>query len=79
MESGPMRPVAVPVTQSNFPRVTPVIQRERDSERRRILSEELLAERSALNDAVERQAPDVVIRRYRANVSALERELDNTR
>lgn len=75
-----VRPVSTaPATRANFPRVTPATQRQRDSERRRILTEELEAEQAAMNDAIATQAATEVIHRHRANVAALERELGNTR
>jgi hypothetical protein len=59
-----------------FPKVNAARQRERDTERRFIIEDELRTEQSALNQALASKAADRIIRRYQANVSALQREVE---
>jgi hypothetical protein len=64
---------------ADFPRVTRSMQQERDSDRRRILQDELDAEKLALNAALGKGAAEDIVHQHRANVAALERELGRTR
>jgi hypothetical protein len=67
------RPVA---NDASFPTISAGTQRERDSERLTIIEEELRAEQTALDEAVAKDAAADVIRRYEANIAALQREVD---
>ena len=69
----------VPATYNGFPRVSAEIQRERDSERRRILKEELVWEQTKLDQAIENKSASDVVQRYKGNIEALHREISNTR
>lgn len=73
---GESRVISVP---SGFPRVTPAMQTSRDSERRRILDDELQSEQAALTAALQGNAASDIVQRHRSNIAALERELHNTR
>ena len=76
--SSPKRPAkshsndATPV---QFPRVTAQQQKDRDADRRQILSDELRAETAALKKALERKASAEVLNRHRSNLTSLEREI----
>jgi hypothetical protein len=60
-----------------FPRVSAQLQRERDTERRKILKQELSWEQAELDQALENKAAAEVVRRHKANIEALTREIDN--
>lgn len=62
-------------TFTEFPRVSAETQRERDSERRRLLKQELSTEQAALDQAIERKAASDILQRHRANIEALNREI----
>jgi len=68
----------IPTTYKGFPRVSPEVQKERDSERRRILKQELAWEQAKLDDAIENKAASDVVQRYKGNIEALHREISNT-
>jgi hypothetical protein len=59
-----------------FPKINAAKQRERDTEARLIIEDELRAEQSALNEAVANKLADHIIRRYQANIISLQREID---
>lgn len=63
---------------ADFPRVTTAQQRDRDNDRRQILIDELKAEQEAFDQASARNASDDEIHFHRANIAALERELQRT-
>jgi hypothetical protein len=67
------------VTPSDFPKVSTVAQRSRDSERRSILREEMEAEQVALAAAIQKKAAADIIHRHEANIVALQHELANTK
>lgn len=60
---------------NDYPRISPVVQKTRDSERLAILKHELQMEETALADAVSRNATEETIRRFKANIDALKREI----
>jgi hypothetical protein len=64
---------------TDFPRIAPAMQRERDSERRKILNDELQSEQAALHGAIAKKADHDVIHRHEANISALQREIRSTK
>lgn len=78
VRSASKKTVAAGLAPAAFPRVSSAAQREYDSDRRRILQEELELEKSALNDAIGKGASEDIVHRHQANVAALERELDRT-
>lgn len=78
-------PIALPVEKkvvakvknvpANFPKLSPEIQKERDSERKRILDDELKSEQAALKNAsIQKTDPDTIAR-HKQNIVALEREI----
>lgn len=66
-----------PSSYRDFPRVSADTQKERDSERRRILKQELVWEEEKLAQAIENKAAGDVVQRFRANIEALQREIRN--
>ncbi|MFZ6754768.1 hypothetical protein ACO0KY_15470 [Undibacterium sp. Dicai25W] len=62
-----------------FPTVNPQLQKERDSERREILQNELEGEQQHVNLALARKEPANVIHRHLENITALKRELSHLR
>ncbi|RZI40344.1 hypothetical protein EGT07_23665 [Herbaspirillum sp. HC18] len=62
---------------ANFPRVAAATQKERDTDRRKILNDELQSEQVALADAIARKAADDTVQRHKANIAALQREISN--
>jgi hypothetical protein len=67
----------VPSAYSGFPRVSAETQKKRDSERRRILKQELAWEQAELDRAIENKGARDVVQRHRANIEALNREISN--
>lgn len=67
----------VPSAYRGFPRVSAETQKERDSERRRILKQELAWEQAELDRAIENKGAGDVVQRHRANIEALNREISN--
>lgn len=67
----------IPASYRDFPRISAETQKERDSERRRILKQELAWEEEKLTQAIEDKAAVEVVQRYRANIDALHREIRN--
>lgn len=68
-----------PTSSIDYPRISPIVQRTRDSERLAILNNELQLEQTALAEAVSRNAPEEILRRYRTNIEALRREISNSK
>lgn len=66
-------------TPASFPKVAAATQKERDSDRQKILNDELQSEQNALNDAIAKNASDDMIQRHKANIAALQREIGNTK
>lgn len=64
---------------TNFPRITAEQQRSRDTDRRQILTAELRVETAALAAAVGRKESADVLRRHKANIASLEREIAATK
>lgn len=64
---------------NDYPRISPVVQKTRDSERLAILRHELQMEETALADAVSRNAAAETIRRFKTNIDALKREIRSAR
>lgn len=60
---------------ANFPKLSPEIQKERDSERKKILDDELKAEQLALKNASIQKTDTDTIARHKQNIVALEREI----
>jgi hypothetical protein len=75
----PKKTAAAGFAPADFPRVTRSMQQERDSDRRRILQDELDAEKLALDAALGKGTAEDIVHQHRANVAALERELGRTR
>jgi hypothetical protein len=67
----------IPSSYRDFPRVSPEMQKARDSKRRRILRHELAWEQAALDQAVENKVAGDVLRRHRENIESLHREIRN--
>jgi hypothetical protein len=82
-EQPPIKPAPasrlVPSAYRGFPRVSVETQKERDSERRRILKQELAWEQAQLDQAIENKAAGDVVQRHRANIESLHREIGNVR
>ncbi|WP_151633895.1 hypothetical protein [Noviherbaspirillum aerium] len=68
-----------PTSSVDYPRISPIVQKTRDSERLSILNNELQSEQTALAEAEARNAPGEILRRYRKNIEALRREISNSR
>jgi hypothetical protein len=66
-------------TPVDFPRVRPAEQKERDEDRRMILTEELRAELDALRLLGNKTSSDPSVRRHQQNIASLQRELENLR
>lgn len=60
---------------NDYPRISSAVQKTRDNERLAILNHELHLEETALADAVSRNVAGDIIRRYKANIEALKREI----
>lgn len=67
--------VKAKISPVNFPKLNPEIQKDRDSDRRKILEEELKTEQIALKNASEKKLDLDVISRHKVNIAALEREI----
>jgi len=63
------------VSPVNFPKLSPEVQKDRDSDRKKILEEELKTEQIALKNASEKKVDVDIIARHKVNVAALEREI----
>ena len=77
-----MPALAIPETPpapGDFPRVSAHVQKTRDTQRRRILLQELAAEEEKLAHALASDAESGALHRYRANIEALQREIQRTR
>jgi hypothetical protein len=77
----PPKAMPAPSTKSpgDFPKVSPVLQKERDTDRKKILEDELKAEQLALKEANEKKAAAEIIARHKINILALEREITNVK
>jgi hypothetical protein len=74
----PAQVLARPAEARGFPQVPQQLQNERDSERRRILVQELALEQAELEQAIVARAASERVARLRANVAALQREIAST-
>jgi hypothetical protein len=72
-------PAARTSTPASFPRIAAATQRERDNDRLQILDEELKSEQEALNGAITKTSAEHVIRRHKANIEALQREIQKVK
>lgn len=70
------RVIASAGTPPDFPRVSRTAQQQHDSDRRRILQDELDFEKSALGAALEKGGAEDIVHRHRENIAALEREIN---
>ncbi len=79
--SSPVKAMSAPSTKSpgDFPKVSPVVQKERDTDRKKILEDELKAEQVALKEANDKKAAAEIIARHKVNILALEREITNVK
>lgn len=64
---------------TDYPRISPTVQKTRNGERLSILIHELQMEETALNDAVAKNAAADIIHRYKSNIEALKREIGNAK
>lgn len=66
-----------PVTPTEFPRVAKNVQRDRDEDRRHILTTELKREMAALVDVQTSKGDTETVNRHKTNIASLQREIKN--
>lgn len=71
--------VSTPFTPTDFPRISTATQKSRDTDRRRILNDELESEKIALNEALAKSAEQDTVHRHKSNIEAIMREIANVR